>query len=119
MPVFRVLTGGGGSPGQREDQGGDQDKFTEMKNLMSRRGGSTEIRAMMLTVERWELVKKLDSRLSFVSELLQVYLLASDYKKLGISVPDPNIFKREALDYAKKYGDVKMNEYTRGIQQLL
>ena len=82
-----------------------------MENLLCCGGGSPENRAMMLTLERLELVKKLDYRMSIVLELLQVYKLASESKMLGMSAPDPNIFKVEALDYARKYGDVKLNEY--------
>ena len=87
------------------------EKFAEMENLLCCGGGSPENRAMMLTLERLELVKKLDYRMSIVLELLQVYKLASESKMLGMSAPDPNIFKVEALDYARKYGDVKLNEY--------
>ena len=88
-----------------------REKYAELENLLSRGRGSLGNRPMMIAVERLELVKKLDYRMNFVIELLQVYKLAADSKMLGISAPDPNTFKREALDYAKKQGDVGMYEY--------
>ena len=67
---------------------------------------------MMLNLERRELVKKLDNRITFVFELLQVSKLALESRMLGLSALDPNKFKREALDYAKKFGDADMSIYS-------
>ena len=94
-------------------------KYAEMENLLSRGGGSPENRPMMIAVERLELVKKLDFRMKCVYELLQVYKLAAESKMFGIPAPDPIIFKREALDYAKKQGDVGMYYYYKGCSEKL
>ena len=88
-----------------------REKYAELENLLSRGGGNPGNRPIVMAVERLELVKKLDYRMEFVRELLQVYKLAVESKMLGIPAPDPNIFKREALDYAKKQGDVGMYDY--------
>ena len=85
-----------------------REKEEKMKILLRQGSG----RAMTATVERLELVKKLDNRITFVFELLQVSKLALESRMLGLSALDPNKFKREALDYAKKFGDADMSIYS-------
>ena len=65
-------------------------------------------KAMKLAQQRVNLVQKLNIRVMFVSEMINFYDAASDAKKMGISSPDPDTFKHEALKYAKKYGDALM-----------
>ena len=45
----------------------------------------------------------------FVPEMVNVYVAASRAKKMGITGPDPNIFRQKALDYAKKCGECSLN----------
>ena len=68
-------------------------------------------RVVKLTLESLNLVRKLDIRQRFVMELLTAFKLTSMAKMRGIPAPDPNVFKREALDHAKMYGDAEMNIY--------
>ena len=61
-------------------------------------------KVMKLAQQRMNLVKELDIRQQFVFELCNFVILATDAKKFKIPSPDPSIFKREALNYAKKQG---------------
>ena len=61
-------------------------------------------KVMKLAQQRMNLVKELDIRQQFVFELINFVILATDAKKFKIPSPDPSIFKREALNYAKKHG---------------
>ena len=83
-----------------------------MKSSLSGQGGKMKLkRVIKLNQERLNLVKKLDIRHRFVLELLNAFNLTSKAKMRGIPTPDPNVFKREALDHAKMYGDAEMNIY--------
>ena len=68
-------------------------------------------RVVKLTQESLNLLRELDIRQRFVMELLTAFKLTSMAKIMGIPAPDPNVFKREALDQAKMYGDAEMNIY--------
>ena len=65
--------------------------------------------AMKLCQKILELIKDLDIRSMIVIELTNTACIASKAKMMGISVPDPNMFRQEALEYAKKFGDLQMN----------
>ena len=62
-------------------------------------------KAMKVAQRIANLVQILNIRLMFVTEMICFYDAASDAKRIGISAPDPDKFKQEALKYAKKYGD--------------
>ena len=88
-----------------------REKKAEIRQTLS--GGGSDRRrsvkkAMKLAQQRVNLVQKLNIRVMFVSEMINFYDAASDAKKMGISAPDPDTFKHEALKYAKKYGDALM-----------
>ena len=58
-------------------------------------------------------MKELDIRGMFGTELIFTANLAIAAKVMGISGPDANMLKREALDYAQKFGDRYVNIYQR------
>ena len=69
--------------------------------------------AMKLSLNVLDLVKELDIRTMFVAELVNTAYVATKAKMMGISVPDANMLRREALDYAKKFGDFHVNLYNK------
>ena len=64
-------------------------------------------KAMKLVLESWDLVKQMDMRHRFVSELTTASCWASKAKMMEIA----DRLMPEALEYAKKYGDAEMNGY--------
>ena len=66
-------------------------------------------KSMKLAQERLKLIQKLNLREIFVIEMLHFYSAASQAKRYDISAPDPDIFKQEALKYAKMFGDFYNN----------
>ena len=58
-------------------------------------------KAMKLAQKKTNLVQKLNIRSMFVTEMINFFFLASNAQMMGITAPDPNIFKSEALKYAK------------------
>ena len=85
-----------------------REKKAEIGQLLS--GGRSNPRtavkkAMKALQQKASLVEKLNMRLMFVSEMVNFHDAASDAKKMGISAPDPEDFKQEALKYARMYGD--------------
>ena len=72
-------------------------------------------RAMKVSLEILELVKKLDIRLQFLKELLTVFMSASTIKKLKLAEPDPEIFKNAALEYA--IGDSGRHHYEKTVEE--
>ena len=64
-------------------------------------------KAMKFVQESWSLVKKMDLRHRFVSELTTASCWASKAKMMEIA----DKLMPEALEYATKYGDVNMNRY--------
>ena len=89
-----------------------REKSAEIRELLSCQGSlsrrSTE-KLMSLALEKLDLVEKLNIRLMFVTEMVNVYVAASRAQKMGITAPDPNIFRQKALDYAKKCGECSLN----------
>ena len=93
-----------------------REKKAEIQQLLRLEGTQSSIeRAMKLALERLELVKKLDIRFKFVTELINVYNGASMAKRIGIPGPDPEIYKEEALQYARMFGDNMMDVYNECI----
>ena len=72
-------------------------------------------RAMKLSQKRMGLIKKLDIGALIVTEMMQFYALAINAKTLGISAPDPVIFKEEALKNAKMFGDCYIHGYNSSL----
>ena len=68
---------------------------------------------------KMNLVKELGIRQMFVTELFSLYVLAHTAKMMGISAPDPDIFNRVALNYAKKYGETQMYHYNRFLKSIV
>ena len=93
-----------------------REKKAEIMQLLRFEGTQSSMeRAMKLTLERVELVKKLDIRSKLVIELINVFILASKFKRRGIPGPDPEIYKEEALHYARMFGEEMMNVYNQCI----
>ena len=74
-------------------------------------------KALKLTQQRMKLIQKLDLRAAFVHVMIDFYLSATWAKGLDISIlkNDPDIFKQEALKYAKLYGDNYIHQYNQGV----
>ena len=73
-------------------------------------------KAMKLTQKRTKLVQKLNLPAAFMSEMIQFYLFALLARSMGISCEnDPDIFKQEALKYAKMCGDSYIHFYNTNI----
>ena len=63
-------------------------------------------KAMKLAQQKTKLMQKLDLRTRFVFEMIEFYHFAVNARRMGISCEnDPEIFKQEALKYAKMFGD--------------
>ena len=76
-------------------------------------------RALKACQESLELVKELDIRFMFVAQLMNTSLLASEATRFGISGPDANMLRLEALEYAKMFGDVHVNLYNKMYNMIL
>ena len=50
-----------------------------------------------------------------VTKMIGFFSLASDAQIMGISAPDPKIFKSEALKYAQMFGDSDLYVYNKHI----
>ena len=68
-------------------------------------------KAMKLSNQRMELIKELNIRALFVTEMLEFCIAATNAKMMGITVTDPVIFKDEACKYAKMFGDCFIHGY--------
>ena len=55
----------------------------------------------------------------FVAQLMNTSLLASEATRFGISGPDANMLRLEALEYAKMFGDVHVNLYNKMYNMIL
>ena len=73
-------------------------------------------KSMKLAQERLNLIQKLNLREIIVNEMLHFYSAASQAKRYEISAPDPDIFKQEALKYAKMYGDSSLKVYNNFLE---
>ena len=74
--------------------------------------GSAEIKrksikkAMKLENQRVNLIKNLNLRAEFVGGMITFYQAAKGAREMGITCEnDPDIYKQEALKYAKIFGD--------------
>ena len=79
-------------------------KTAEINQLLSCEESAVE-EAMKVAQRKTKLVQKLDIRSEFFSEMIQFCGFAVLARKKGISAPDPEIFRQEALKYAKMSGD--------------
>ena len=69
-------------------------------------------KVMKLAQRRVKLTQKLNIRILFVGEMINLCQLAVEAKKMNISCEnDPDIFKQEALKYAKMFGDMYIHLY--------
>ena len=68
-----------------------------------------EKKMMKLTQQKVDLLQKLDLRGGFVSAMINFYARS----KLGPCDTDPEVFKKEALRYARMYGDCFIHHYYR------
>ena len=73
-------------------------------------------KAMKLAQRRVKLIKKLNLRTDFVAEMLNFYRAAIIARKMDIRCEnDPDIFKQEALKYAKMFGDNYIHHYNKSF----
>ena len=72
---------------------------------------------MKLTQQRVNLIKELDLRAEFVCEMIGSYCAAISARRMNISPSenDPDIFKQEALKYAKMFGDCYLHFYNKSV----
>ena len=69
--------------------------------------------------KRTKLVQKLNLRAMYMSEMLRFYVFAVKAEREGISCEnDPEVFKEEALKYAKMLGDGYLHIYNLTILKL-
>ena len=93
-----------------------REKGAEMEELSvdSRRAVK---KAMKLAQRMVKLLKKLDLRGVFVSAMMSFYHLAVLARRMNISIleNDPEVFKQEALKYAKMFGDNYLHFYNKSV----
>ena len=66
-----------------------------------------------------ELVKKLDIQHEIPSVLMECFNVADVTNIFGFSlVPDPDLYRREALEYCERFGAKKMNLYNGLIKSV-
>ena len=71
-------------------------------------------KGMKLSQRRTKLVTKLNLRAGFMYVMVQSYHLSVAARRLGISCEnDPEVFKQEALKYAKMCGDSFLHFYNK------
>ena len=69
-------------------------------------------KVMKLTQQRVKLIKNLNIRAGFMNAMIDFYSLAVSAKMMGISCDnDPDVYKQEALKYAKMWGDRYLHTY--------
>ena len=69
-------------------------------------------KVMKLAQERLKLVQKLDIRTEFLAAMVNFYHFAVRARRMDITCQnDPDIFKQEALKYAKMFGDSSIHCY--------
>ena len=89
-----------------------REKSAVMRQLLGCEGGPSKEAAekvMMLAQEKMELVEKLNIRLMFVYEMVNLYFASRRARRMGISAPDPETFKQKALESAQKFGESTIN----------
>ena len=94
-----------------------REKEAEIKQLLSS-DGSPRIprrdlqKVMKLAQRRVKLMLKLNIRTAFVAVMKEFYHLSVEARRQGISCEnDPDIYKREALKYAKMFGDCYLYKF--------
>ena len=71
---------------------------------------------MKLAQRRVKLIKKLNIRAEIITEMIDFYRLAVMARRMNISCEnDPDIFKQEALKYAKMFGDNYIHFYNKRV----
>ena len=86
-----------------------------LTNDQLRTGGSDK-KVMKLAQKRTKLLQKLSLRALYMSEMLKFYVFAVMAKKRGIPCEnEPEVFKQEALKYAKILGDDYLHFYNTRI----
>ena len=71
-------------------------------------------KAVPLSQELMERVRKLNLQPQIVDRLLQTALpVAWTARMLGLTAPDPDGIKHEALQFCQKFGDAMMNDYNK------
>ena len=71
---------------------------------------------MKLAQRRVKLIKKLNIRAEIITEMIDFYRLAVMARRMNISCEnDPDIFKQEALKYAKMFGDNYIHFYNKSV----
>ena len=74
-------------------------------------------KVMKLTQRRVKLLQTLNIREAFVSGMIDFYRLAVMARRMGISLlrEEPDIYKQEALKYAKMFGDNYIHLYNKRV----
>ena len=88
-----------------------REKTTEIEVLMPlhQDPARNSLKKVMMSHQRkMDLVQELDLSMVYFGELLISSEIAVYAKKCGVPAPDPEICKQEALEFAKKCGDVTM-----------
>ena len=71
-------------------------------------------RSVKLSQELMEGVRQLNLQPQIADRLLQTALpVAWTARRLGLSAPDPEGIKQEALEFCQKFGDAMMNDYNK------
>ena len=72
-------------------------------------------KAMKLSQQKTKLIQKLSLRSEFVCAMINFYRAATRAREMDISIleNDPDIFKQEALKYAKMFGDNYIHKYNK------
>ena len=96
-------------------------KIAEINELMRPHGSASRPsrknmkKVMKLSQQRVNLLQKLDFRAGFVSAMINFYAQFKMGRKF-YDIPcqtDPEVFKKEALKYAKLFGDCFIHHYYR------
>ena len=100
-----------------------REKNVEIKQLMTPEGSlplprKNVKKAMKLSQQRVKLVQKLNLRELVVAEMHNFYGAATLARRMGITCEnDPDIFKQEALKYAKLFGDDYLHLYNAQLNK--
>ena len=70
-------------------------------------------RAMKLAQKKTNIVQRLQIRVDYFTEMVVFFFAATRARAMGVSAPDPDIYKREALKFAKMFGDRHIYFYNR------
>ena len=108
-----------------EDNDGMREEIREMKGEISRllSGVGSDSRkdlkkAMKLKQKQTDLVVKLNIRAGILAAMISFYRAATEAKRTGVPcMNDPDIYKQEALKYAKIFGDNYLHQYNQNINK--